>query len=396
MNSAELIKQGQEMMSTLRLPEAEQAFGKALELDSHSSNALIWLGRVAILQDKDDEALKWLDRALSSESDFAEAIALKAVYFMKSENYERAIELLEQAIPKNPNFEMIHSNLGKCYLEIGEFEKAEAVLRKAIRIDPNQFQGHGQLSRVLIQTGRIKEGIEEMVKAIRINPFYLKGYLVLGALYEKAGKQDLVMRLYRSGIRQNPNAIQLREKLCALYMSKGDFKKASIEALEILKRRNGYEDYLRLGNIAVTIHKFDDGEKIFKSSIEVDPSRWEAHYNLAELYLVRNSMDQARIQYLSAVEKNSDSYKPFNGLGYFELMVNHNTDKAIRMLKQAIEFAPEQPEPKLNIALAYSRKREFLLAEKYSKEVLKISKTGTKLHKEAERLLKKIQQEKGK
>jgi tetratricopeptide (TPR) repeat protein len=396
MNSAELIKQGQDLMRTLQLPEAERAFQKALNLDASSVGALVWLGRIAMIQNQNDEAMQFFDHALVMQPNSAETIALKAVHFMKSEQFDRAIELLEQAKSADPNLEMIYFNLGKCYQEIGEFRKAEEALRKTILLDPSHFQAYAQLSKVLAQTERMNEGIQAMLKAIRINPLYLKGYLVIGNLYKKAGKDDLVIRLYRSGLRYNPNAVPLREELCAIYISKRDFRNASRQALEIIRIRNGAEDYLRLGNIAVQMGKFKEAEQIYKTALEIIPTSWETHYNLAELYLITNSMDQARVHYQAAVENNFTSYKPFNGLGYFELMVNQNSEKAIRMFKQALEQAPQQPEPKLNIALAYSSKREFLLAEKYAREAAKATKPETQIHKEAMLLLKKIAEEKRK
>lgn len=395
-NTTELIKTGQKFMSELQFPAAEQNFQRALQNDPACSDAMVWLGKIAFIRDQNDEALKLFDLALSVQPKFAEAVAMKGLYYMKLENFDRAIEFLEQAKSINPGLEMIYFNLGKSYREIGQFEKAEAALRKAIEMDPNQYQAYSQLSHVLVKTGRGKEGIQAMVKALRINPLYLKGYLILGTLYKNADKGDLVIRLYRAGIKHNPNAIPLREELCVLYSLKLDFRRAYVEALEIVTRRREYGDYLRWGNLAVAMGKIEEAEKAYKAAIEMNPQRWEGHYDLAELYMSANLMDKAREHYQAAVKNNKENFKPFNGLGYFVLMVDHNWSEAVKNFRKALEVAPKQPEPRLNMAIASAKKKEFVAAERYAKEVQKLVNPDSDIFKQAEKLIKAIAKEKRK
>jgi tetratricopeptide (TPR) repeat protein len=286
---------------------------------------------------------------------------------------------------------MVHFNLGKSYSEIGQFEKAEQEFRKTIEINPDHFEAHSQLSYVQMQTRRTEEGIRSMLESIRINPLYVKGYLVIGALYEKAGKGELVIRLYKQGLRHNPNAFALRERLCALYALKLDFRSAYVEALELVKRkRNDYEAYLRLGNFAVALRKFGIAEKAYKTSIELNPKSWEGHYNLAELYMSASLVTEAREHYSASVEHNDGSYRPLNGMGLFLLMVDRNWDSAIRFFGQALELAPSRPEPRLNIALAYAAKRDFKSAENFAASVVKLVNPDDRLGFEAQRLRKTI------
>jgi len=395
-SSTELIKTGQHLMTQLQFTQAEQAFQKALQLNSNSSDAMIWLGKVAFIKDQNEEAMKLFDRALTVQPKSAEAIAMKALFYMKVQDFNHAIQLLEQAKSVDPKLQMIYFNLGRSYRKIGEFEKAETALRKSIEMNPNEFQAYGELSYILSKTHRGKEAIQAMLKAIRINPLYLKGYLVLGRVYKNAGKGDLAIRVYRSGLKHNPNAFPLREELCSLYALKLDFKRAFIEALEILLRRGAYGDYLRFGNVAIATGKFEEAEKAYKSAIQKNPNAWEAHYDLAELYMSMKLMDKAREHYQAAVKNNKDSFKPFNGLGYFAMMVDHNWSEATKNFKKALEIAPKQPEPRLNMAIACAKKREFIAADRYAKEVQKLVTPDNDIFKQAEKLVKVIAKDKKK
>ena len=279
---------------------------------------------------------------------------------MQKNEMARAIEVLEQAKVADPRLQMIFFNLGRSYQRIGNFPRAEENFRKAIEMNPDHFEAHSELGSVQAQTGRLEEGVYSILRAIRINRHFVKGYLAAGLLHEQAGKGDAAIRLYRSGLRHTPTAYPLRERLCVLYALKTDFRSAFAEALRIVKRRGLYSDYLRLGIYAVALREFETAEKAFLKSIQLNPQSWEGHYNLAELYMSAKLMDQASEQYQAAIGNNRhDRYEPLNGMGLFLLMVNEDCDGAIALLKQALDLAPNRPEPRLNLALAYAKKTRF-------------------------------------
>lgn len=393
--TTELIQEGKQLMEKLRFPEAEQRFKKALESDSRSADALVWLGRLALMKEQPQEGLRLLDEALRYAPNHAEALALKGIHHMKSEDYEKAIEFLEQAKASDPKLEMIYYNLGKSYREIGQFQKAEELVRKAIEMNPKQYQAYSELSYILGQTGRPTEGIKAMVEAIKINPLYLKGYLVLGELYKRGGKGDLAIQLYKEGLKHNPNALPLREALCNMYALKLDYRAAYAEALEVVKRRkNHHSDYLRLGNFAVALGEFEVAEKSYKTATQLEPNSWEGHYNLAELYMGANLKKEAKEHYLAAVERAGDNYKPFNGMGLYILHYEDNPGEARKYLTRALELAPTAVEPLFNMALASGKLRDFDVADKFANAVLRLVKPGDGLHRETERLLKALKQEK--
>jgi tetratricopeptide (TPR) repeat protein len=225
-----------------------------------------------------------------------------------------------------------------------------------------------------------------LLQAIEINPRYVKGYLALGSLCVRAGKPEKAVRLHRFAIQRNPDAFPLREALCSLYASAADFDSAFKEALEIARRRNLYTDHLRLGSYAIALHNFATAQQAFQTSIQLNPASWEGHYNLAELYMSTRLMDQAREQYQAALDKNTAAYEPLNGMGLFVLIVDQDCDRAISLLKHAIELAPWRPEPRLNLALAYAKKGDFPASREYAATVLLLANPGDRIYDQAERL----------
>jgi tetratricopeptide (TPR) repeat protein len=318
--ASKLVTRANGLLNSLNLAEAELILQKAVALDPHCVEALVSLGRLALLNQRAKDALPLLNRALSIQPGHAEALTLKAVCSMQEHRFEFAVELLEQARGSEPDLAIIHFNLGKCYRELGQLSRAEESLCKAIERNPKHFAAHRELSCVQMQAGRVKDSLESM--------------------------------------------------LCAIGMNRG----------------KEYTDYLRLGSYAVALQEFEIAEKAFQASIGLNPASWEGHYNLGELYMSARLMDRARAQYQAALDKNSGSYEPFNGMGLFVLVVDRDCDRAIGLLKQAIEAEPTRPEARLNLALAYAKNRELQAAQTFAASVLTLSKRGDPAYNQAERL----------
>jgi superkiller protein 3 len=382
----ELVREARELVSNLRFREAADHLREAIALNPDSVTAFVELGRLALARQEPEEALEWLDRAMVLQPGCGEAIALQGVYWMQQRQFERAIELLGQAAAADPNLAMIYFNLGKSYCEVRQFEAAERNLRKAIELQPDHFEAYGQVGRVEIETGRLRAAADDLLKAVRINPHYVSGYLALGSLCVRAGKLQTAIRLYRTAIERNPGAFVLREVLCSLLSITGDFDTAFQEALELTKRRNFYTDYLRLGSFAVALQNFETAQQAFQTSLELNPTSWEGHYNLAEIYMSARMMEQAREHYQAALDKNINAYEPFNGMGLFALIVDQDYVQAIDLFRRAIEAAPTRPEPQLNMALAYAKNGELAGSRKYAAAVLSVVSPGDPIYEQAERL----------
>jgi len=266
--SAELLQQGKALMNGLQFQPAQKLFEKVLETEPKSVDARIGLGRLALINNKKDQGVKFLDEALQLQPNHAEALALKGVSKMQEEDWKGAVDLFNQARQADPTLPMIYFNLAHSYRKLGKLKEAEDACRKAIELDDKDFQAHSELSYLLGQTGRVKEGIEEMLKAVQINPFFLKGYLVLGKLYKTAKKHDEAIALYRQALKRLPIATPLYEELCDLHAEKRDYKAAYLDAVFLITRRNDYRDYLRLGSYALAINDTPKAEKAFRTAVK--------------------------------------------------------------------------------------------------------------------------------
>jgi tetratricopeptide (TPR) repeat protein len=390
MNTAEIIHQGNRELKTLQFTKAENTFQKALKADSRSAGARIGLGRVLLLKGASKEAESLFEEVLKLAPQNAEALALKGVLCMKNRDWKQASLYLEKAMQVDPNLEMVYVNLAKSHRKLGDLKAAEEASRKAIRLNDKNHLSHVELGAVLMKTKRLKAGIHEMITALRINPLYVPAYLLLGRMYQVAGKIDLAVRIYERGLKHNPIAIPLREELAAALAFQGDFHTAYRHAVLIAIHRGSDQDWLRVGNLALSIGHFEKAEKAFQKALEKNGKSWEAHYNLAELYSTAKLFRKAKENYLLAIEKDGKSFKPFNGIGWQLMVIEKNSVEAQKYFLRALELEPNRKEPLLNLALSCADLKQNEDARKIAEATLRFARKGDGIYEQAERLIAEV------
>jgi superkiller protein 3 len=387
MSSTQFIEKGMQQLNNLQFSQATESFENALKKDPRSVKARTELARINFAQKKYEQADRFIDEALKIQPSNAEGLALKGVSSMEKESWEEAVAYLEKAKEADPQLEMTYINLSKSQRNLGDFRSAEEAARTAIKLNPENYQAHSQLSAVLLKMNRKKEGLMELIEAVRINPLYVRGYLIIGRIFQSSGKIDASIRIYRRGLAINPLAIPLRAELASAYAFKGNYESAYKEAIVIGSSRGNDNDWLRVGIFAIVLHKFEKAEKAFKKALAVNPNNAKAHYNLGELYFTAKLYQKASEQYLMAIQKDAQDFKPFNGLGMLLLMVDRNFDEAKKCFVRALQLSPGQKEPMLNLALAFAANKEPELAKKFAQATLRVAKRGDGIFEQAERLI---------
>ena len=394
MNAIQLIEEGKQFAAKLELENAEAKFSKALNSDPGSIDARIWLSKVALMKGQSDVASNFLKEALAIEPKDAEALALQGVCELQQGNLEAALQYLQNAEKLNSGLDLVHSNLSRCYKLLGKFEEAESSARKALDMNPKNAEAHFELAACLTKQNKMSDALMHCIESIKSNPFFVDAYVALGTMFVLAGKADKAIEVYRKGLSTMPNAHTLRDPLCTLLFRQGNLQRAAEEAYVSVQRRNNYGDHLRLGIYALAAGKFELAEKAFLKSTEINPESWEGHYNLGELYAAAELMDQSRAQYQKAIAKGKDEWKPHNGMGLWCLRFGNHYDQAKKNFAQAAKLQPGQPEPLMNLALAFAGLRKWQEAEEVSLRLMDLAPRESKYFQEAEKLLAAIQTEK--
>jgi tetratricopeptide (TPR) repeat protein len=232
---------------------------------------------------KDDceKALPYFEKAVESDSNYAEAWAQTGFCKEKLGRHNEAIEASKRAVTLRPSAES-YFNLGLANYYLKQYREAVENYRQSIRLDPyNAADAHYALGLVYRDWGRPDDEIQAYKQAIRLRPEYTSAYERLGARYLKSKKYV--------------EAIELYKQLAALKPGDSSAPNSMGEA------------YLELGRLP-------EAAEAFRQAIRLKPDFGRAYYNLGKCFLAMGNRDAALEQYNILQNLDQDWAERLNNL----------------------------------------------------------------------------------
>ena len=139
---------------------------------------------------KDDEALLLIERALKTKPNYAEAFANRALVHLRAKNITSAIKDLEKCLSLKPHFVHLWGLLGSLYYQNKNLLGAIAALKKANALEPTNVNYMVNLGEFLRQNKQVSEAISLLEEAAKITHENVNVWINLGAALQDDGKID--------------------------------------------------------------------------------------------------------------------------------------------------------------------------------------------------------------
>ena len=215
-------------------------------------------------QDDCEKALPYFEKAVESDSNYAEAWAQAGFCREKLGRHSEAIEASRRAVSLRPSAES-YFNIGLANYYLKQYREAENSYRQSIRLDPyNGADAWYALGLVYRDWGKGDEEIQAYKQAIRLKPDYVSAHERVASAYVR--------------LKKYPQAIESYKQLLAL--KPGD---ATVP-------NNMGEAYIELGLTS-------DAVEAFKRAIQLKPDFGKAYYNLGRSHLTLGNRNAALEQY---------------------------------------------------------------------------------------------------
>lgn len=206
LEALDAYERGQELARSNKLPEALEAYRRAIALDPDFGRA--YAGMAVVYNDlKDDprkneayeSALKHLGRMTEREK----YRTLGTYYLLTARNYEKAIENYQTLLRSYPADTAGHGNLGMAYMLMGHPDLAANEAREALKIYPRNLKQRYNLALYQMYAGDFDKAIRDGSAIIEETPSYAIGYypvaLSMIATGDVAGAQKIYDRLESQG-----------------------------------------------------------------------------------------------------------------------------------------------------------------------------------------------------
>ena len=214
-----------------RLRDAEVHVKDLVKLAPAEPRALFIASEFYLSQDRLNQALELVDKALDIDADDQQARRLRGFVLFRMEDSRRASEELRQSASHYPDSVTTHCWLADSLLFSGDWEEAIDVAEHLIEIDPMHFHAHCVRGSALIKLGRPADAIAVLDELLPTD--HCHSLLVAASEVRGIGDYASAGRYLERVAELQPDNRELWIERTRLHMDEGAFDAAAESAARI-------------------------------------------------------------------------------------------------------------------------------------------------------------------
>ncbi len=288
-------------LDELRLDEAIEYFGQAVQQDNQNPNYIYNLGQAYFLKGWFDEAQKCFSTAICLNPTEEKYHYSLAYLYYKSGNYEMAkthlnpeyfeskvlIQVikseqgdlaspkveLEKMLNDEPDNETILYSLAKIYFKLDMFKQAKTIIERTLDVNPKVFEYKTFYIRLLLKLGDLKEAQERTGRLLDAYPKYYYAHVLEAEVNLEKKDYDALFDTAQDLIELDINHYE-----GYYYNALALFEKEDINfAIESLKKAisldvNNADLYVKMSEFYQAIGKYEDAFAYIKEAGDIDRS----------------------------------------------------------------------------------------------------------------------------
>lgn len=285
--------------------------------DQSSANPESWLVLAACLgaNQKDEEALLLIERAMKAKSNYAEAFANRALVRLRAKNITSGIEDLEMALSLKPHFVQLWGLLGSLRYQSKNLVGAIEALKKANALEPTNVKYMADLGEFLRQDNQVAEAISVLEEAAKLEPENANVLTNFGTALQQDGKIELAKLAYQKALAINPKSSEISNNLGALAREEENWEDAVRyfeQALSIQPRQLDF--MMSLAASLIGLRNYKKAESFLNEVLEKDILNVNAIFLMSILEESYGNVKEAEKKLLTVIKSKPELSQPYINL----------------------------------------------------------------------------------
>jgi putative PEP-CTERM system TPR-repeat lipoprotein len=319
-------------------PAARGRLAAILSKDQTNLDAMVALAGMAFGEGQQDEAIKWLTRAVSAHPQAAQAYVLLARLYMQVNQPKAALETARKARQLNISDPQLLEILGAAQLVLNDTRGAVVSYLALTKALPKSVAAHLKLASAYAADSNQRLATAATEKALELQPASMEARIAMAEIHLRAQRYSEVMKVARQLQQQHGNLVQG-------YVLEADVHWAQNNHLAAAQ---SYEQALtkqRTGRLIIRLHQAQSRAKMAASDkflldwLKATPNDVEARSYLARVYLDAGSHKDAITQYKLLLQRNPKDTVTLNSLAW--ALQDEAPAEAIQYAQQAVDLQPE-------------------------------------------------------
>jgi tetratricopeptide (TPR) repeat protein len=250
--------------------------------------------------------------AMSGRNKRAKAVQFfrDGLSFLSKDDCEKALPYFEKAVDSDSNYAEAWAQAGFCNEKLGKHAEALEASKKAVSLRPSA-ESYFNIGLASFYLKQYKEAAEAYRQSIKLDPYNAAdAYYALGLVYRDWSKPEDEIQAYKQAIRLRPDYTVAYERLGSRYLRSKKFS----EAVEVFRQLAALKpgDYSAPNNLE--LNRLNDAVESFRQSIRLKPDFGKAYYNLGRTLLALGNRDGALEQYTILTNIDPDYAEKLNNL----------------------------------------------------------------------------------
>ena len=235
--------------------------------------------------------------------------------FLSKDDCEKALPYFEKAVESDSNYAEAWTQAGFCKEKLGRHSEAIEASKKAVNLRPSA-ESYFNIGLAHYYLKQYREAVENYRQSIRLDPYNAAdAYYALGLAYRDWGRADDEIQAYKQAIRLKPDYTSAYERMGTRYLRSKKYPEAieTFKHLTTLKpgdagvQNNMGEAYFEMGLMS-------DAVESFRRAIQLKPDLGKAYFNLGKSFLAMKNRDAAVEQYNILQNLDQDWAEKLNNL----------------------------------------------------------------------------------
>src|SRR5829696_2169269 len=235
--------------------------------------------------------------------------------FLSKDDCEKALAYFEKAVESDSNYAEAWAQAGFCNEKLGKHAEALEASRKAVSLRPSA-ESYFNIGLASFYLKQYKDAAEGYRQAIKIDPYNAAdAHYALGLVYRDWGKADDEIQAYKQAIRLRPDYLVAYERLGSRYLKSKKYN----EAVEVFRQLSTLKPAdanapNNMGEAYFEMNKLNEALESFRQSIRLKPDYGKAYYNLGKTLLTMGNRDAALEQYTILTNIDPDWAEKLNAI----------------------------------------------------------------------------------
>ncbi|MFQ5721450.1 MAG: tetratricopeptide repeat protein [Candidatus Aminicenantales bacterium] len=159
---------------------------------------------VALKYGFEDEAIKYLDQAISLDPQHFQSYKLLGLLYFQKKNFEQAAAAYQKCLEIKPDLAEVHNQLGRVYWEMGQAGKAEEEFKKSFFLDGNAGASYN-LAEIYFKQEKLQLALDYIQKCLLKKEGWAKAYNLQGVILNKMGQFSEAIQSFKKAMKISAN-----------------------------------------------------------------------------------------------------------------------------------------------------------------------------------------------